>query len=68
MTERNPEIAAVPRSLGATLVAASLLAGCSLIPAYERPAAPVPQPFGADQPGAAPALPARPSIRPPGDD
>jgi len=62
MTERTPEIAAAPRpvrrSLGAALIAASLLAGCSLIPAYERPAAPIPQTFGADQPAAAPDLPA----------
>lgn len=31
--------------LGAALLAAALLAGCSFIPAYERPPAPVPQQF-----------------------
>ena len=40
------------------LLAAALLAGCSFIPKYERPAAPVPQAFalaGSNQPAPAKA-------------
>ena len=62
MTERNLEsgrnarlAAHLPRA--ASLIAVALLAGCSLVPAYERPAAPVPQHFeGATESGAS-ALP-----------
>ena len=62
MTERKPESAraAVLAARGAActaLAAAVLLAGCSQIPAYQRPAAPVPQTFAADVPAAATALP-----------
>ena len=41
------------RSIPTALVAALMLAGCSLIPTYERPAAPVPTVFPGDptQPG-----------------
>ena len=62
MTERKRESAraAVLAARGAActaLAAAVLLAGCSQIPAYQRPAAPVPQTFAADVPAAATALP-----------
>ena len=58
MTERKPEGVIASHTRAAALVAAALLGGCSLIPAYERPAAPVPQTFGAGQPAAASDLPA----------
>ncbi|KAB2318265.1 efflux transporter outer membrane subunit [Betaproteobacteria bacterium SCN1] len=58
MTERKPEGVIASHTRAAALVAAALLGGCSLIPAYERPAAPVPQTFGTGQPAAAPDLPA----------
>ena len=55
MTERNfetgrPARLAAGLPTAASLIAVVLLAGCSLIPAYERPAAPVPQNFAADVP------------------
>lgn len=53
MTERKPRIGRLP-ARGMTTAAVALLAGCSLIPAYERPAAPVPQSFDTT-PAAAPA-------------
>lgn len=59
MTERLP---AFDRSSGLRLATAlaglALLAGCSLIPAYERPAAPVPAQFAGTADAAAGAVPA----------
>lgn len=49
MSECKPR-SVVPRTYGAAVLAAVLLAGCSLIPAYERPATPVPQTFGEEPP------------------
>ena len=62
MTEHKPESGRASRhaaglSRGIPLIMAALLAGCSQIPAYERPAAPVPQTFAADVPATASALP-----------
>ncbi|MDA8128183.1 MAG: efflux transporter outer membrane subunit [Betaproteobacteria bacterium] len=45
------------RRPAALLILATLLAGCSQIPAYQRPAPPVPQTFAADLPATAAALP-----------
>ncbi len=46
MTEYKFEPGHTPRSLrGVMLLALAVLAGCSQIPAYQRPAAPVPQQF-----------------------
>ncbi|ODU29825.1 MAG: RND transporter [Thiobacillus sp. SCN 62-729] len=51
MTERKFESGHVSRAFrGVTLVTLAWLAGCSQIPAYQRPAAPVPQQFVADMP------------------
>lgn len=47
---------AAPR-LGASIVALALLGGCSLIPTYERPAAPVPEHFAGITDARASALP-----------
>ncbi len=46
-----------PQALGVATLAAALLAGCSLIPGYERPTAPVPSSFGTTAAPAAPGLP-----------
>ena len=53
MTERKHPSGAVV----AAAIAAVLLDGCTRVPAYERPAAPVPQAFAADLPAAASAVP-----------
>ena len=63
MTKHNfkpgrPSRLATGLPLGASLVAAALLAGCSFIPAYERPAAPVPERFAGVPDAGATALPA----------
>lgn len=51
MTERKFESGHVSRAFqGVTLVTLAWLTGCSQIPAYQRPAAPVPQQFVADMP------------------
>lgn len=51
MTERKYESGHAPRAFrGAALITLAWLAGCSQIPAYQRPAAPVPQQFVADMP------------------
>lgn len=51
MTERKFESRHVSRAFrGVTLVTLAWLTGCSQIPAYQRPAAPVPQQFAADSP------------------
>jgi multidrug efflux system outer membrane protein len=51
MTERKFESGHMSRAFrGVTLVTLAWLAGCSQIPAYQRPAAPVPQQFVADMP------------------
>ena len=49
----------LPRPLGAwaMLVAAAVLAGCSMMPVYERPAAPLPADWPGAADGAAPASP-----------
>ena len=62
MTKRNykpgrPSRLATGRPLGISLVAAALLAGCSFIPTYERPAAPVPEHFAGVTEAGATALP-----------
>lgn len=56
MHKKHPSPSARPARALSPLLAAALLAGCSFIPKYERPAAPVPQAFaltGADTPAAA---------------
>lgn len=51
MTERKFESGHMSRAFrGVTLVTLAWLAGCSQIPAYQRPTAPVPQQFVADMP------------------
>src|SRR3569832_1110292 len=51
MTERKFESGHALRAFrGAALITLAWLAGCSQIPAYQRPAAPVPQQFVADMP------------------
>ena len=62
MTERDFEFDHSARlvkglPLGASLIAVALLAGCSFIPAYERPAAPVPEHFAGVTDAAASVLP-----------
>lgn len=57
MTEPKPVPWRTSRRPAALLILATLLAGCSQIPAYQRPAPPVPQTFAADLPATAAALP-----------
>ncbi len=60
MIERKHESGAVV----AAAIAAVLLGGCSLVPAYERPPAPVPKAFAADLPATASAVPDWPAYFP----